>query len=270
MNNIKSFLRDVRDNNYKVPEGTDIDQVVQEMIQHIGSIDEELRDQLIYGTLSKWIMTQELSIETVRKVLYVTLDDDHLFHGIGDNDQDTVFTRSFSVLFIPLALHYNDISNYLTETDYEYIYSRVTLYFEFEKDFRGYVSDKGWAHSIAHSADALDSIVASTYYSHEQILFILELVGAKACVNNYYFTNGEDERIAEVVLQIVKRNTLKKDIIINWVQQLGGFERLGIYPQDEIIRGNTKNLLRSVYFKLLDISGSEVITNEIIKTLKQL
>ncbi|MGV2788387.1 DUF2785 domain-containing protein, partial [Clostridium perfringens] len=108
------------------------------------------------------------------------------------------------------------------------------------------------------------------YYSHEQILFILELVGAKACVNNYYFTNGEDERIAEVVLQIVKRNTLKQDILINWVQQLGGFERLGIYPQDEIIRGNTKNLLRSVYFKLLDISGSEVITNEIIKTLKQL
>ncbi|MGV2686407.1 DUF2785 domain-containing protein, partial [Clostridium perfringens] len=82
MNNIKIFLRDVRDNNYKVPEGTDIDQVVQEMIQHIGSIDEELRDQLIYGTLSKWIMNQELSIETVRKVLYVTLDDDHLFYGI--------------------------------------------------------------------------------------------------------------------------------------------------------------------------------------------
>jgi hypothetical protein len=270
MNKIKELLRDVRNNNYKVPKGTDMNQVVQEMIQHIGSIDEELRDQLIYGTLSKWIMNQELSIEIVRQVLYVTLDDDHLFYGIGDNDQDTVFTRSFSVLFIPLALHYNDIFNYLTETDYEYIYSRVTLYFELEKDLRGYILDKGWAHSIAHAADALDSIVASSYYSHKQILIILEMIGEKACVNNHYFINGEDDRIAEVVIQIVKRNILKKDILINWVQQLGGFERLGIYPQDEIKRGNTKNLLRSVYFKLLDISGSEVITNEIIKTLKQL
>lgn len=95
MNSIKSFLKDVRDNNYKVPNGTDIDQVVHEMIKHIGSIDDELRDKLIYGTLYRWIMNQELSIELVRQVLYVTLDDDHLFYGIGDNDQDTVFTRSF-------------------------------------------------------------------------------------------------------------------------------------------------------------------------------
>ncbi|SMF78892.1 Protein of unknown function [Paenibacillus uliginis N3/975] len=270
MNNINSFLRDVRDNNYKVPEGTDISQVVHEMIQHIGSIDDELRDKLIYGTLHRWIMNQELSIELVRQVLYVTLDDDHLFYGIGDNDQDTVFTRSFSALFIALALHYNDILNYLTENEYEYIYSRVTLYFELEKDFRGYILDKGWAHSIAHAADVLGFISASSYYSQKHLLVILELIGEKACVSNYYFINDEDERMAEVVIQIVKRNILKKDILINWVQQIGSIERLESYPEDDIIRGNTKNLLRSVYFKLLNISGSEVITKEILKTLNQL
>ncbi|MEF3353838.1 DUF2785 domain-containing protein [Paenibacillus sp. GYB006] len=270
MNKIKDLLRDVQNNNFKTPKGTDMKHLVQEMIQHIGSIDDELRDKLIYGTLYRWIMDQELSIDLVRQLLYVTLDDDHLFHGIGDIDQDTVFTRSFSALFIPLALHYNDIFNYLTESDYEYIYSRVTLYFEREKDFRGYILDKGWAHSIAHAADALVSITAASYYSSEHLLCILELIGEKGCVNNYYFINGEDERMAEVVIQIVKRNILKKDILLNWVQQLGGFKRLDIYPQDDIKRGNTKNLLRSVYFKLLDVSGSEVITNEIVKTLKQI
>ncbi|MGG3280157.1 DUF2785 domain-containing protein [Paenibacillus solani] len=270
MNKIKDLLRDVQNNNFKTPKETDMNQLVQEMILHIGSIDDELRDKLIYGTLCRWIMDQELSIDLVRQLLYVTLDDDHLFHGIGDFDQDTVFTRSFSVLFIPLALHYNDIFNYLTESDYEYIYSRVTLYFEREKDFRGYILDKGWAHSIAHAADALDSIAAASYYSRDHLLFILEMIGEKGCVNNYYYINGEDERMAEVVIQIVKRNILKKDILLNWVQQLGRFKRLDIYPQDDIKRGNTKNLLRSVYFKLLDVSGFEVITNEIVKTLKQI
>lgn len=270
MDNIKSFLRDVRDNNYKVPKELDIDQVVHEMIHHIGSIDDELRDKLIYGTLHRWIMNQELSIELVRQVLHETLDDDHLFYGIGDNDQDSVFTRSFSALFIPLALHYNDVFNYLTEHEYEYIYSRMTLYFELEKDFRGYVLDKGWAHSIAHAADGLDSIAASSYYSQKHLLVILELIREKACVSNYYFINDEDERMAEVVIQIIKRNILKKDILINWVQQLGGIDRLESYPEADIIRGNTKNLLRSVYFKLLNISGSEVITKEILKTLNQL
>ncbi|KOP67360.1 hypothetical protein AMS62_20520 [Bacillus sp. FJAT-18019] len=269
MNNLKSFLRDVRDNNYKIPEGTDIDQVVHAMIQNIGTIDDELRDKLIYGTLHRWIMNEELSIELVRKVLYITLDDDHLFCGIGDIDQDTVLTRSFSALFIPLAFHYNDIFNYLTEQEYEYIYSRMRKYFELEKDYRGYILDKGWAHSIAHAADGLSSISSASYYSEKHLLVILELIREKACVSNYYFINDEDVRMAAVVVQIVKRNILKEDILINWVQQLGCIERLA-YPQYDILRGNIKNLLRSVYFKLMDISGTEFINKEIIKTLNQL
>jgi len=214
-------------------------------------------------------MNQELSIELVRQVLHLTLDDDHLFYGIGDVDQDTVFTRAFSALFIPLAFHYNDTFNYLTEQEYEYIYSRMRLYFELEKDFRGYVLEKGWAHSIAHAADGLHSISSSSYYSQEHLLVILELIKAKACVSNYYFIHNEDERMAAVVIQIVKRNILEEDILIKWVQQLGCIERVA-YPQYDIMRGNIKNLLRSVYFGLLDISGTEGMHKEIIKTLKQL
>jgi hypothetical protein len=51
--NLKEKLILIKENDYEAPPNAP--QLMQEMINNIGSLDAELRDDLIYTTLSHWI-----------------------------------------------------------------------------------------------------------------------------------------------------------------------------------------------------------------------
>ncbi|MNI41675.1 hypothetical protein D3C73_959350 [compost metagenome] len=234
------------------------------MTQQIGTVDSDLRE-LIYAAFARWMIDHSLDVDLMKQITELILDDNHLFLRIGNSDDDTVFTRSFSVLFIPLIFIYNQKSNILTETDYEEIYTKVIRYFNLEEDLRGYVLYKGWAHAIAHAADALESIAASSYYSEHHLFGILEVIQQKTLNNNkYYYMDNEDDRLARAVVQVIRKKLIKNDLLINWIKQFKNIKIEGKLPEDNIIRGNTKNFLRSIYFKLLKLDSFEELTNEII------
>lgn len=51
------------------------------MLEHVGSTDAELRDELIYSTFVNWIYTQRLfSAERMRAILHMVLDEQHMFY----------------------------------------------------------------------------------------------------------------------------------------------------------------------------------------------
>lgn len=239
MSNLKQILQQVRDNNYAIPNDPTVEDLTLAMINNIGAIDSELRDELIYSTFSQWILGKKLSTELVKQVLFKALDDEHLFYELGDSNTDTVFTRSFSILLIPLALEYHATEPFLSNEQYDDVYSKVCDYFIHEQDFRGYIVGKGWAHAVAHSADAFESLAASTNCSPDQCIEILSLVKRKFCINSYTFINGEDDRVAEVVFRIVERGLLSKHIISDWIKQFSGTTYSNSYPEDDILRTNT-------------------------------
>ena len=51
---LKAQLQAIAANDYRVPGNADYWQISQEMLAHIGAIDPELRDDLIYTTFVKW------------------------------------------------------------------------------------------------------------------------------------------------------------------------------------------------------------------------
>ncbi|MFZ3589498.1 hypothetical protein ACOI1C_09490 [Bacillus sp. DJP31] len=79
-------------------DSSDIEVLVKEMVDHIGSTDAHLRDKLIYSFFAKLINGNHLTTTQMHDTLLTCLDDEHLFFGIGEKDTDTVFTRSFSTL----------------------------------------------------------------------------------------------------------------------------------------------------------------------------
>lgn len=97
---LKEKLILIKENGYLAP--PEPFQLVQEMIHNIGSVDAELRDDLIYETLSQWIPGKVLTTNELLQLLSVILDSDHLLYKLGESDTDSVFTRSFSMLVIPL------------------------------------------------------------------------------------------------------------------------------------------------------------------------
>jgi hypothetical protein len=144
---------------YQISESDDLDALLQAMIVHIGALDPELRDDLIYTTFFQLIHRQQvLTPQQLRRLLQQVLDDEHLFYGIGEQGTDSVFTRAFSVLLLPLLLIVHRRQAYLGVAEITEVWEKLLRFMREEQDRRGFVEGKGWAHAIAHAADALDDL----------------------------------------------------------------------------------------------------------------
>lgn len=264
---LKANLLKILENKYELTEGKKAWDYVPIMLKNIGDVDSELRDDLIYSTFSQWICEKDyFSNEELCDILSTVMDDNHLFYHIGNENDDTVFTRTFSVLVIALILYKHGEKQFLEPDMFIKVKDNIIKYYTKEKDFRGYTVEKGWAHGAAHGADVLDELVERKECNetiHHEILDAIE----KALQNGkYIFSHEEDERITNAVYNIIEKNLIGYESIINWIEgltQCCDWERS---HSQYITRVNTKNLIRSLYFRLLH-KKSPV---ELIDTLREI
>jgi len=110
--------------------------IVKSMVEHIGSTDSELRDRLIYSSFYQLIIEKnELDHEILNELLDVCLND-LLMIGIGENETDTVFTRSFTTLLIALILYRDNEDDFLSKDMVYQIKDKLIDYINLEKDLR--------------------------------------------------------------------------------------------------------------------------------------
>ncbi|MBN8191270.1 DUF2785 domain-containing protein [Bacillus sp. NTK074B] len=129
---------------------THMDELLNEMLHHIGSINGDLRYTLIYTSFYRLMEGNHLSDEQMIFLFDRCIDETHLFYGIGKVEDDSVFTRSFSSLVLALLLDKDRERPYLPYEKIQEATEACFHYLEAEVDTRGYVERKGWAHSIAH------------------------------------------------------------------------------------------------------------------------
>ncbi|MCI4060659.1 DUF2785 domain-containing protein, partial [Bacillus cereus] len=75
----------------------------------------------------------------------------------------------------------------------EYLYLEVVVC--------GYVEGKGWAHSTAHAADALDAL-SRTIQNREFSYAILAAVRQKVRFSDYVYVHFEDERLLKPIMSL--------------------------------------------------------------------
>lgn len=270
LNYFKKVLKEIKDDNYRVPANINANELVLEMMGYIGNTDPELRDRLIYSVMSHWIVNNEISTDKLRELLKISIDDNHLFYKIGKTNTDSVFTRSFSILLIPPILINHRKHNFLSEKEIKEVYVKVVDYFIKEKDLRGYVKDKGWADSVSHAADALDDLAICSEIRYKELKYILDIIKKKVCINNYVYINEEDERLVTAIMSILHRKLITNEEFCRWIKSFRELERTGIYPQDHNLIINVKNLLRSLYFRILGLENMKIVVNEIKDTLSEI
>lgn len=245
---LKQQLLAIQSNEYEAPPNTY--ELVLEMTAHIGSPDPELRDELIYSTFSKWILNGVLSADEMKKLLHIILDDQHLFYGIGETDTDSVFTRAFSVLVIPLILIAHKNRPFLQKQDVHQLNETVVEYVELEKDLRGYVDAKGWAHAVAHAADALDDLAQCQELGKSDLQRILDAIRAKVTVTQTTYIHSEDERMVTAVMSVLDRNVLTNEEIDLWIKSFSDLLVTNSYLDAYAQKINVKHFFRSLYFRL--------------------
>ncbi|MBU5439642.1 DUF2785 domain-containing protein [Tissierella sp. MSJ-40] len=244
-------LRTIKKEEYKLGKGENALELALIMLRYIGDTDSELRDDLIYSVMSNWIVNDVFSVDELYKILGISLDDGHLFYNIGNID-DSVFTRSFSMLIVAAILYAHRKNNFLTKEDLGIVKDKLICYMRKEKDLRGYVDKKGWAHSVAHGSDALDEIAQCTEIDKEDLREILNIIYEKVEVDYYIYIHDEDERMITAVMSILNREMLSESEIISWIVGFRQNLKLGKYSdKNDNIYINIKNFLRGLYFRIL-------------------
>ena len=205
---------------FEVPADRPLDDLTAELTTMLGSTRPEVRDGTAYPALATWID------RGVYDDLLVGLGDGMvagLSVGLGESGTDTVFRRSFSALIVGACLE-RDNEQHLLPVDKILDWGdRIAVWFLTEQDTRGWVDDKGWAHAIAHGADAIGALGESPHLGaaeHEALLdvFAERLVQQPA---DQPLACGEPDRMAYATLQILRRGTLGVDVLEPWVHRLG-------------------------------------------------
>jgi hypothetical protein len=273
-NSLKEKLIGIKNNNYLLEKDESYFTLGLEMMDNIGSIDPELRDKLIYTTFFYLISKNRFTFQQLNNLLNISLDSSHLFYKLYDKDEDAVFKRTFSVLIIALIINEHRKENFLSEKVLYEVKDKLIEYMLNETDVRGYVEGKGWSHSAAHTADALDELVQCLCFNKTDLIDILNSIKVKVCTGDYVYIDEESERLITVVENVFNRKILNNSEIIEWLQVFEHENPKGIHKGSHIdnyhLKVNIKEFLRSLYFRLLEQEDSEFIIEEIKGILKSL
>lgn len=266
---LKEILTEIKENDYKVLEGIKPFDLSLDMMKYIGDIDGELRDRLIYSILFTWMIGDVLTSEEVHQLLNIALDDKYLLYGIGNMD-DSVFTRTFSVLVIAVAIYRHRNDSYLSKEEVNKALDKVLKFYNDDIDVRGYIGPKGWAHGAAHGADAIDELARCEEIGYEGLKSILDVIYKKVNINYYSYVHQEDERMVTPVSAVIERKVIKEEEIIEWINSFKNITYQNKYPEDMILRVNGKNFLRSLYFRLIRDAQYDGIVKVIREVLDEI
>lgn len=269
-NMLKEKLIKVRENNYLLEGGEAYYEVALEMMESIGVLDPELRDKLIYTTFYHWIVDGRFTVEQLKDLLNISLENLNLHHEINGEEDHQVFKRAFSVLIVALILYKHRSDKFLCEETLYKVKNIVVEYMLMEKDLRGYVKEHGWSHSAAHTADALDELIQCDCFKDSDFMDILNSIKTKVCVGNYVYIDEEDERMVTVVENCIKAKNLNSSKIIFWLKDFKIENPSNRTVEYYHLKVNIKHFLRSLYFRLLNVEGAEAIIEEIKGLLNNL
>ena len=249
-------------------------ELIDSMMEHIGSPDPELRDKLIYQGFSQLIQSEELMTEEkLVDLLTKALGDEYLFYEIGDVGTDNIFKRSFSVLLIALILGKDLEKSFIPLQLLDRVRNELLLYLDLEQDLRGFVSEKGWAHSVAHTADAIDELVKNPKVDVEFFPPIFQGLANKALTFADVYIADEEERLLTPIMTMLKIG-LSTEIVEELFDKIPAFLKLQKSKIDEEkyvrLNANCKSFLKSFYICVESSEKCIGFQKRISKCLKEL
>ncbi|WP_343061613.1 DUF2785 domain-containing protein [Nocardioides luti] len=246
-----SYWKQVHSDGLAVPSDRPLDDLTAELTSMLGSPDPALRDGTAYPTLATWVD------RGVYDDLLRGLGDGMaagLQVGIGENGTDSVFRRSSSSLVLAECIHRDNGRPLLpggTILDWG---DRIATWLLREQDHRGFVPGKGWAHAIAHGADALGTLAESPHLSVPELTVLLDVVADRLLLPvERLWTSGEPDRLARATMKVLRRNQVPLTVLEPWIARIAATAGIRASYDDRdpfLLGGNAEAFLRALYLQL--------------------
>ncbi|MEK4700070.1 DUF2785 domain-containing protein [Solibacillus sp. FSL R7-0668] len=201
------------------PNFENLDQLLSYMLNNIGNPDPYIRDTLIYSGFCELILNDHLTDSQLIFIAETCCDDAHLYFNINEQQSDAVLTRSFSALAIQLVLYKDQSERFLPQPLAIQILTKSIDYLKFEYDYRGYIENKGWAHSVAHGSDLLARAVSHPLFDEVSSLDAVLTIVQKCLQTDYAYIDEEDERMMPIFDALCEKG-LSDDSLKYWLQKL--------------------------------------------------
>lgn len=220
------------------------------LLDNLASPDPVLRDELSLTLLDRLIEGDRLAPPDRERLAAAAIDGHHLTAGLGHTGDDTVFARTFAVLVVAALVEHDRERQELAAPVIGRLADAVLAYAAGERDFRGYVPGKGWAHAAAHTADALGSLAAHPALPASRVLAILQGLRELASVP-VPLAYLEDDRLALAAHRIMRLGTATTDEVSAWLDQFS-LPPAGVDVGSGIVMAsNQVHFLRSLYGRWL-------------------
>lgn len=221
----------------------------------IGSPDPVLRDELILDAFDVIINEDLLTTDELRDLLAIIIDDQHLLCGLGESDTDTVYARTFSMLITGLLIEADCRHGFMGESTVLALKDLLIRQISMEQDLRGHTGAKGWAHSVAHSADTINCLIKHPLISANQryIQELLHVILQKICTHKIAYLYNEDERAATPVVTAIesgRAEELVTEELALMVATVRAAKNQLTLAEHWVLRTNVKNFLNNLFVHL--------------------
>jgi hypothetical protein len=219
----RSYWRAIAQNQYAPPPDAQADFLAGELSALLASPDPELRDDLAYSILARWIYRGTLSLSTMQ----VLTDEwrSNLKTGIGESGTNSVLHRSFSALCLSEMAKREAKSPFMGAERYHHLVAEAITYLQAEHDLRGYDATLHWIHATAHTADLLAALADSPLLTKEEAAGILNAITARLITAPQVYTQGEQDRLAVAVVSVIRRNDFDASTFAPWLAAIDNSDR---------------------------------------------
>ena len=245
-----TFWERVRANGLKVPQDRPLAELTSELTAMLGDPNPAVRDGIAYPTLNAWIA------QGVYDDLLEGLGDGMaagLTVGLGEDGTDTVFRRSFSALVLGECIGRDNQQHLVPARAMVNWGDRLASWFIRERDLRGFVTHKGWAHGVAHGADAIGELAISEAMGRLELTVLLDVIADRLLLpTQYHLVHGELDRVARATMRILRRDLVGVEVIEPWLARLSqGARAHGLSEEDPyLVAGNAQSFLRALHLQL--------------------
>ncbi|EAC4532219.1 DUF2785 domain-containing protein [Listeria monocytogenes] len=217
-----NLFNTLKQNNYILPKDPDAsNEIIDTMLSYLSSVDSELRDNIAYNIFFEWLVGQDnLTTDQKRRIYNYAVNKNNLLFKINIIDSDAVFQRSFLALIIALLLENNKVHNFLTNNEIRKTMNLLIELLEKEKNTHSFIEEKGWAHCIAHTADALDELIYQRTISEIDVKKIMTAITFFYKTNPNILTGEEDERLSNILITALFEQKINIEEVKYWLNSL--------------------------------------------------
>ncbi len=246
---VSAYWVKVIDQHRSVPRDRPLADLTAELTQMLGDPDPRVRDEVAFPTLATWIERGEYDD------LLPGLGDGMaagLRVGLGESGTDSVFRRSMSALVLAECIARDSERPLVSGGKVLDWGDRIATWVLEERDLRGYVDGQGWAHAVAHGADALGVLARSPHIGRNELGVLLDVISERLVVpTEGVFVHGEADRLAAATMAVLRRDRVPIETLEPWVTRLAEAARHRALEGDPfLVTGDTEQFLRALYLQL--------------------